>query len=100
MPVYFLARVRINDPEGYRRYMEEAARGGLDGKLLGYDPEPLTVEGDGSFYAGARAVLLEFESEQAFRSWYDSPDYQAAAKHRFEATDSDAILIRLQPVQA
>lgn len=100
MPVYFLVRVKINDPAGYQRYVEEAAKGGIKGRILGYDTAPETVEGDGSFFAGARAVLVEFESEEAFRSWYDSPEYQAAAKHRFDATDSEAILIRPGPIPA
>ena len=38
--------------------------------------------------------VLEFENEEAFRSWYYSPAYQEAVKLRLAATDSRAALVK------
>ncbi len=101
MAVYFLVHVEVNDRTGYERYLAAGAGAPLEahgGRLLAYDPEPETVEGTG-WWGGARAVLVEFETEEGFREWYGSEAYQRAAQHRFEATDSNAILLRSRPVR-
>ena len=38
--------------------------------------------------------MMEFPDEEAFRKWYDSPAYQEAAKIRWAATDSNAVLLK------
>jgi uncharacterized protein (DUF1330 family) len=37
-------------------------------------------------------IMLEFPSMVAARAWYNSPEYQAALKHRLAASTSHAIL--------
>lgn len=101
MPVYFVARVVVNDVDGYQRYFEQGASAPVEphgGRILAYDPEPETIEGEHGRGA-ARAVLLEFQTEEGFRRWYDSPEYQRALRHRLEATNSDAILVREKPLR-
>lgn len=39
------------------------------------------------------AVLLKFPSVEAAKAWYESPDYQAALKHRKKAADYRAMII-------
>jgi len=92
VPVYFVAQVEIHDRAGYERYMQEAASAGApEGmKVLAIDDQPTLLEGK---WHGPRTVLLEFPSEGALRSWYDSPAYQSAAKHRWGATTSNAAVI-------
>ena len=92
MPVYFVAQVEIHDRAGYERYMQEAAGAGAPPgmKLLAMDDQPTLLEGK---WHGPRTVILEFPSEEAFRSWYDSPTYRAAAKLRWGATTSNAAVI-------
>ena len=50
---------------------------------------PQHIEGEA---AGCRTVILEFESEADFRTWYDSPEYQAIIGKRHAATTGFAIL--------
>ncbi len=40
-------------------------------------------------------MILEFEDEAAFRSWYDSPEYQEAAAIRLAATDSRSAIVHM-----
>ena len=94
-------RVVVEDEAGYGRYFQEGSSVRIEdhgGRILAYDPEPEVVEGEG-FGAGARAVILEFETEEGFRAWYDSDGYQKALVHRLAATTSNAILARQRPVQ-
>jgi uncharacterized protein (DUF1330 family) len=92
MPVYFVAQVEVQDRAGYERYMQEAALAGVpEGmKLIAMDDRPTVLEGK---WHGPRTVVLEFPSEEALRTWYDSPAYQAAAKIRWAATSSNAVVI-------
>lgn len=95
MPVYFLAQVEIHDADGYDRYSAAAVGTAAiledcGAKVLAVDDAPEILEGS---WHGPRSVLMEFPSEEAFRSWYDSPVYQAAAKIRFAATHTNAVLV-------
>lgn len=92
MSVYFIAQVQVNDAEGYGRYAAMAGPSlvAAGGKVLTADDTPVPVEGE---WFGPRTVVIEFESEEAFHGWYDSPDYREAVKLRFEATESRAVLV-------
>jgi uncharacterized protein (DUF1330 family) len=92
MPVYFIAQVDVHDRAGYERYMQEAARGGAPAamKVLAMDDRPTVLEGK---WHGPKTVILEFVDEAAFRAWYDSPAYRAAAKIRWDATTSHAAMV-------
>lgn len=56
--------------------------------LAAYGPQQV-LEGD----APEGVVVVEFPSTEAARSWYDSPEYQEAAKHRFKGSTYRAILV-------
>lgn len=91
MPVYFIAQVEIHDQAGYDAYQQAAAKAPFEGvKVLAMDEKPEIVEGS---WAGPKTVILEFESEEKFRKWYDSPGYQEAAKIRWKATKSNVALV-------
>ncbi|MCX7864454.1 MAG: DUF1330 domain-containing protein, partial [Novosphingobium sp.] len=38
-------------------------------------------------------VMLEFESVEAARAWYESPEYQAAVVHRLRCGDWTAFIV-------
>ena len=38
-------------------------------------------------------VMLEFDSVDAARAWYDSPEYQAAVGHRIRCGDWSAFIV-------
>ena len=88
---YLIARVDIKDPAAYARYAEAAA---VAMKLYGAKPlarggRHEAVEGP----ARARNVILEFESLEAARAYYHSPEYQAAKAHREGAADGEFVIV-------
>ena len=93
MPVYFVAQIEIHDQAGYDRYAQQAGPSfeGVGAKVLAVDDTPQVIEGK---WSGPRTVMVEFPDEASFRKWYDSPAYQAAAKIRWAATDSNAVLLK------
>jgi uncharacterized protein (DUF1330 family) len=42
-----------------------------------------------------RVVVLRFESEETFRAFYDSPEYQAVIGKRLRATEGFAVLVNV-----
>ena len=93
MSVYFIVQEQVNDPEGLAKYFELAGPTlqGVNAKGLAGDDNVTVIEGD---WHGSRVVVLEFENEETFRSWYYSPAYQEAVKLRLAATDSRAVLVK------
>jgi uncharacterized protein (DUF1330 family) len=92
MAAYLVVNCSINDQALLDEYV--AAAGGTLGvvpvKLLAMDNESETVEGEP---AGRRTVILEFESKDDCRTWYNSPAYQAIVGKRHAATDGFAVLV-------
>ena len=92
MPVYIIARMKIHDREGYDRYQEgfmpifEKFRG----KLLSVDEDPQVLQGE---WHHTRSILMEFPDKQSAYDWMMSPEYQELAKHRFAASEGEAILV-------
>ena len=93
MPVYFIAQVDIHDRAGYERYTQQAGAAAPPAgmKVLAMDDQPQVIEGK---WHGPRTIILEFPSGEAFRSWYDSPAYQAAAKIRWASTTSNVAIVK------
>jgi len=87
---YVILTEAIKDPEGMKAYGRAAgaAMGGVN--ILAVDTRPQTIEGT---WHGDQTVVLEFESVEAARAWYDSEAYQNAAKLRHEAADCNAVII-------
>lgn len=77
---YIIARVTVNDDEAYMRYAkaarEEMAKRGVKILVLGGKKESLQGE------ARDRNVVLEFESYDAAKAYYESEGYQAARVNR------------------
>ena len=88
---YWIARVDVRDPEGYKDYVATAkpaferygakflARGGAHDK----------VEGPGR----ARNVIIEFASIEDARDCYNSSEYQAAKAIRQKVADGEIVLV-------
>lgn len=93
MSTYFVVNCTLTDAEKLGQYLEAAAAssGLVPMKALAMDNECEVVEGTP---AGTRTVILEFENADDFRTWYDSPEYQAAIGKRFEATEGFAVLVK------
>lgn len=90
--VYGFAQITIHDPEGYKAYEENfmAILGEHGGRLIGFAQPPEIIEGS---FEATRAVLLEFDTREAFDGWYGSDAYQGIMKHRLASSDGTVILL-------
>ncbi len=92
MSVYLIANIEIHDREEYAKYEAGFVQvfEAFEGKLLAVDEAQRVLEGD---WPSTRTVVIEFPSDEEARRWYDSPAYQALAKHRFSASVGDVALV-------
>ena len=92
MSVYVIAQGKIEDREMLDRYVAKViptiTAGG--GRVIAFAEEAEAIEGD---VVHPRTVILEFESKEAFRAWYDSADYQAILPLRLESTPGTLIVV-------
>ena len=88
---YWIGRVTVNDPDGYKNYVAANAKAfnkfGAKFLVRGGDFE--CVEGD----SRDRNVVLEFPSYEDAVACYRSPEYQEALQHRLTASIGDLIII-------
>jgi uncharacterized protein (DUF1330 family) len=88
---YIIARVDITDPTAYARYAEAAGAA-----IRHHGAKPLLRGGKHEALEGparARNVVLEFETFEAARAYYFSPEYQAAKAMREGAADAEFVLV-------
>ncbi len=92
MPVYVVAQGRIEDREMLNQYIAKALPTirSAGGRVLGFDESPEVVEGEVPY---PRTVILEFESHDAFRAWYDSAGYQEILPLRLESMPGSLIVV-------
>ncbi len=88
MPAYLIAfrESPVRDPEEMALYNAKA-RQGPGGQ---WTIKPHVFEGAVTTLEGPApdaVIVLEFESVEAAKAWYDSPGYQAALPHRQKAAD-------------
>ncbi len=93
MSVYFVVNSTIDDQALLDDYVQSAGAsiGLVPIKILAADTETQAIEGQA---AGNRTVILEFESDADFHTWYDSPEYQAIVGKRHAATTGFAVLAK------
>jgi uncharacterized protein (DUF1330 family) len=89
---YVILTVNINDQEAFQGYVEKAtgtimAQGGSAAVV---DDAVEVIEGE---WPWGRTVVLEFESVDKAREWYNSPEYQAVVGERHAAADANAVIV-------
>lgn len=92
MPAYAIfIRNSISDAEGMKAYGGLAAKARAPGMkaLAAYGPIE-TLEGEPS----EGVVLLEFETMDAAKEWYNGPAYQEALPHRLRSSDYRVLLFQ------
>jgi len=91
MAAYFIAQYVVNDPKLYGEYQAPAGKtiGAAGGEVVSFDVAAETIEGTPP---GPQTVIVKFESTEAAKAWYHSPEYQAALPKRLAATEGFAIL--------
>ena len=92
MPAYMIVDEDVFDSEGLADYGKVAGRtiAQYGGKSIIRTTEIEVLEGT---WKPKRLVVLEFESKDAAKRWYDSPEYQAIIPLRQKAAKSNFILV-------
>src|SRR5262245_19567361 len=93
MPAYLIVMREgpLQDPEAFAEYKRKNAEGrpAVPFKPVVVYGATQVLEGD----APDGTVILEFESVEKARSWYESPQYQAALPHRLRSGDWRAFIV-------
>ncbi len=81
MAGYVVVRIEISDTDRFKQYQELAARSLaiFGGRFLVRGGAMEILEGS---WDAKRMVLLEFESLERAKEWYNSPEYQEAIAAR------------------
>ncbi|HUR69484.1 MAG TPA: DUF1330 domain-containing protein [Candidatus Thermoplasmatota archaeon] len=93
MPAYVVALIQsVHDPETYKTYVAqvEATLAPFGGRFLARKPGPEALEGAA---VPARAIILEFPSEEHARRWHASPAYQPVMRLRQSASTGTLLLL-------
>lgn len=92
MAAYIIADVRVNDPVTYEQYRRQvsATLEPYGGRFLVRGGAAQTLEGG---WEARRVVILEFESVERARAWYDSPEYVPLRRLRQSASEGRFILV-------
>ena len=93
MSVYFMASILITNEQEYQVYLDRSEEifARYKGSYLAVDNSPEVLEGEWKY---SRAVLIHFDSQEDFDSWYRSDEYQEILKYRLAASECDTILIQ------
>jgi uncharacterized protein (DUF1330 family) len=88
---YVIARVTVTDPEAYAEYAKGATEA-----IKKYNGRPLARGGTYEALEGEvrpRNVVIEFDSMEQARRYYQSPEYQAAKAKRDGACVAEFVLV-------
>jgi uncharacterized protein (DUF1330 family) len=92
MPAYFIAQIEVTDPETFKAYGARVpatiekyggryvVRGGAITPLEETPPKP-------------RVVVLEFDTVEAVRRWYESEDYAPLSDMRRRASNGPLFIV-------
>ncbi|MDX2541581.1 DUF1330 domain-containing protein [Streptomyces sp. WI04-05B] len=89
---YIIVTETIKDPVGLEAYarLAGATLAASGASILAVDDGPQQLEGE---WHGDRTVVLEFESVEAARAWYDSAEYGEAKPLRHAAADANMVIV-------
>ena len=87
---YVVITEDVKDPAGMGEYAKLASKAMAGATILAFDTKAEQIEGE---WHGTQTVLLEFESVDAAREWYNSDAYQEAAKIRQKAADCNGAIL-------
>lgn len=92
MAAYLVAQLKVHDPTTFERYREAVTplidRFGGRYRVRGGDLDVLEGE-----WPMPRLVIIEFQSADAARLFYDSPEYQKILPFRQEAAKGNVVLV-------
>ncbi|WP_426346007.1 DUF1330 domain-containing protein [Cronobacter universalis] len=88
---YLVAHVTITDPAAYAEYAEAAGQAmqPFNPKIVAWSGQYENLEGE----AHEKHIVLEFDSFEDAKRFYDSPAYQAARAMRARASTGTLVLV-------
>ena len=92
MPGYIIATLNsINDPDAFAAYQKSASASFIKygAKFLVNSRNVEALDGD---WQPSGVVVVEFESYEQAKKFYNSTEYQAVIKQRFDSADSAVII--------
>ena len=89
---YIIAQATVSNPEQYEGYkaLAGAAVAKYGGKYIVRGGATHLLEGD---WAPPRLVILEFDSVEQAKRFYDSPEYRAARQQRQGAAQMNMLVV-------
>lgn len=89
---YVIFTETISDQDRYQGYLGKAVPTVLahGGRAIVMHDNPEVIEGQ---WHGTRTAVLEFDSVEAARNWYNSPEYQAVIGERHASADANAAIV-------
>ena len=92
MAAYLIADIEVTDPDGFGRYRAEvpAVLERFGGRYVVRGGVAHALEGD---WQPGRIVILEFDTMDKAKAFYDSDDYQELLALRFAASNGRAIFV-------
>jgi uncharacterized protein (DUF1330 family) len=95
-PVYYVAEVKVNDPDAMKPYREGVAATvkQYGGRFIVRGNKIEAVEGKAP---DGVVAILEFKSLADAHRWHDSPEYQAIVGARHKAATSRVFLVEGLP---
>lgn len=92
MKAYLVAHIEVQDPQGFEAYRDKvpAVIAQYGGRYLVRGGTAHPMEGD---WQVPRLVIIEFDSLEAARAFYDSPEYQAILPLRLQASRGDMAFV-------
>ena len=90
---YVIFDVNINDPQQYGEYRQLAAPtvSQYSGRYIVRGGEACNLEGE---WDPKRIVVLQFDTIEQARTWYESPEYRAARALRERCANASAIIVQ------
>ena len=92
MAAIVVSKIQVTDPEKYEAYkpLAKLAIEAFGGRYLVRGSEPHSIEGS----AGpSRYVVVEFDSVETVKRFYDSPEYRRAREARAGASISEIVAL-------
>jgi uncharacterized protein (DUF1330 family) len=89
---YMIFTEDIHDDAGFDVYAGQAIPTVIQagGRIIVVEDAPELIEGS---WHGKRTVVVEFDSVEAARNWYRSPEYQGVVGLRHAAADTNAVIV-------
>ena len=87
---YVILTEEIKDPEGMKAYGRAAGAAMGNVTILAVDRSPQVLEGE---WHGHQTVVLEFDSVEDARAWYESDAYAKARELRQAAAQTNAVIL-------